>query len=145
MSQHSCLHKTWLTGASSGTYRFVLKASITFCHCRKRGVSRNYLFWDWIDCVLDVLGHFFPWRVRREEKPRVPVPDPTQVWWRLRVRGLGAWICPWDTRTGIIVPQPVPILSVSLARTTGARSGNIHRESGTASWHLNRDPKSCFI
>ena len=66
--------------------------------------------------------------------------------------GLVGTVCPWtggmdmslgetDSHT---CPQPIPVLSVLLARTTGARSGNIHSKSGTASWHLNRDPKSCF-
>lgn len=71
ISQHSRLPKSWLTGGSLGTYSFVLKASVSLSHGGKRGASRNDLFWDWINCVLHVLGHFFPWRVKGEEKPCV--------------------------------------------------------------------------
>lgn len=47
---------------------FVLQVSISFCHCRRIGASRNYLFWDWINCVLDALGIFFSLESKRRIK-----------------------------------------------------------------------------
>lgn len=105
--------------------------------------EKSCLWRGLVNCVLDVLGHFIS--LQSKGRIRTLCTRPSSF----SFSGEMETACPWaggmGTSLGHTYRNTHPrLLSVLLARITGARSGNIHCELGTASWHLNRDPKSCF-
>ena len=95
-----------------------------FLSLQKKRCLQNYLFWDWISFVLDVLEHFFPRRVKGEEKPLRPSGDCVSVDWGhgyvpIRAPSPSLFsLCHWQ---GPLVPG-VGIFTVSQVLQAGTRT-----------------------